>query len=71
MRLLTIISLIIYFTIASYAQISVTGKLLDAETENPIDFANISVSKSGETAPFTGTVTDADGNFTVSLSKGS
>lgn len=70
MRLLTIICLIIYFTIASYAQISVTGKLLDAETENPIDFANISVSKSGETAPFTGTVTDADGNFTISLSKG-
>ena len=46
----------------------VTGKVIDAGTKQPVDFANVSVMH-GETL-VTGTVTDATGNFTLDVKDG-
>lgn len=41
----------------------VTGKVVDRESGDIIDFANVVVTKQGNTTPVEGTVTDADGSF--------
>ena len=48
----------------------VTGKVIDFGTKQPIDFANVSVLKNGESTPLTGTITDATGAFTLELADG-
>lgn len=44
----------------------ITGKVIDAVTKVPVDYATISIFKAGSTSPFNGTVTDTKGNFIVS-----
>ncbi len=48
----------------------ITGKVIDAGTKQPVDFANVSVVKRGETAPAGGTITDASGAFSLELTDG-
>ena len=67
-RLFSIVALLA-FTISLFAA-QVTGKVIDAGTKQAIDFANVSVLKSGDTAPVTGTITDAAGAFTLELANG-
>ena len=43
----------------------ITGKVIDATTKIPVDFATISVFKIGATKPFNGISADQNGNFTV------
>lgn len=43
----------------------ITGKVIDAVTKQPVDYATVSVFKQGSTSPFNGIITDAKGNFTV------
>ncbi len=45
-----------------------TGKAIDFGTKKPIDFANVSVMQGDQLV--TGTITDADGNFTLDLKDG-
>ena len=53
----------------------VTGKVIDAGTKQPIDFANVSILKAdgegtnGESL-VTGTITDEKGNFTLDIKDG-
>ena len=47
------------------AQNNIHGRVLDANTRRPIDFANVSITKTGDTAPLTGTTTDEDGGFVL------
>jgi len=51
-----------------FAQISakVTGKIIDSVTKSPVDYATVSIYKSGFSSPFNGATTDPSGNFTLS-----
>ena len=55
--------------------VKVTGKVVDFSTKQPIDFANVSVTKpsavSGQTSEIvTGAITDEKGDFTIELKDG-
>ena len=67
-RLSSVISLLL-LTVGLFAA-QVTGKVVDFGTKQAIDFANVSVLKNGETAPLTGTITDATGAFALDLKDG-
>lgn len=43
----------------------ISGKVIDAVTKQPVDFATVSISKTGSTNPFDGASTDPKGNFTL------
>lgn len=43
----------------------VTGKVTDAVTKLPVDFATLSIYKQGSTSPFNGASTDPKGNFKI------
>ena len=43
----------------------ISGKVIDAVTKQPVDFATVSISKAGATSPFDGVSTDPKGNFTL------
>lgn len=43
----------------------ISGKVIDASSKLPVDFATISLFKPGSTSPFNGTSTDPKGNFTI------
>ncbi len=43
----------------------ITGKVLDADTKKPVDYATISIYKQGVSSPFNGSVTDPNGNFKI------
>jgi len=43
----------------------VTGKVTDAVTKLPIDYATVSIFKDGNPSPFNGVVSDPKGNFTI------
>ena len=49
----------------------VTGKVVDHESRQAIDFANVSIVLRGDTVPVNGTVTDMDGAFSIELEDGS
>lgn len=42
---------------------SISGKVIDAATKIPVDYATVSLFKQGSTSPFNGLVTDPKGNF--------
>jgi len=69
------IAVLLAFTLNTYAA-QVTGKVLDAGTKQPIDFANVSVVKGHIPAGqengdlVTGVVTDANGDFAIELKDG-
>jgi len=42
---------------------SISGKVIDAATKVPVDYATVSLFKQGSTSPFNGLVTDPKGNF--------
>jgi hypothetical protein len=44
----------------------IIGAVLDAESNLPVEFATVSLMKSGTTTPIDGTVCDAKGQFTIS-----
>ena len=43
----------------------ISGKVTDAATKQPVDFATVSVFKQGNTSPFNGSSTDPKGNFMI------
>jgi ferric enterobactin receptor len=43
----------------------ISGKVNDASNNTPVDYATISVFKTGSTSPFNGGVTDPKGNFKI------
>jgi ferric enterobactin receptor len=43
----------------------ISGKVIDAITKQPVDYATVSISKAGSTSPFDGVSTDPKGNFTL------
>ena len=67
-RIIYIVALLA-FSISTFAA-QVTGKVIDAGTKQPIDFANVSVLASEESAPVTGAITDSKGDFVLELKDG-
>ena len=53
---------------ASLMAAQLTGKAVDFGTKKPIDYANVSVMQGDQL--ITGTITDADGNFTIDVKDG-
>src|ERR1041385_1764359 len=43
----------------------ISGKVIDAVTKQPVDYATVSVFKAGNASPINGVVTDPKGNFTI------
>lgn len=43
----------------------ITGKVFDAVTKQPVDYATVSVFKDGNTSPINGVVTDLKGGFVI------
>ena len=67
-RIIYIVTLLA-FAISTFAA-QITGKVLDMGTKQPIDFANISVVKQGESTPIGGTITDETGAFAIEIPDG-
>jgi len=63
--LLTVILFLSVFTINARAQGKITGKVIDAGTKLPVDYATIGIYKQGGTSPINGTTTDPKGNFSI------
>ena len=43
----------------------ISGKVIDAVTKQPVDYATVSVFKAGSASPINGVVTDPKGNFAI------
>ncbi|MEO7216397.1 TonB-dependent receptor [Mucilaginibacter sp.] len=67
----TVLSLLFFllFSVNNYAQTAgkgkISGKVTDAVTKQPVDYATISVFKQGAASPFNGISTDAKGTFSI------
>lgn len=48
----------------------ITGKVTDAKTKAPVDYATITVFKQGSTSALNGSVTDTKGNFAIKMPAG-
>lgn len=65
---MVLLTLMLCLSTVAFAQISgkITGKVVDSLTRSPVDYATVSIYKSGISSPFNGTTTDPNGNFTLS-----
>ena len=68
-KLLTVLGLL-GMVLSVMAANPVKGKVVDHDTRQAIDFANVSVLLRGDSVPVTGTVTDANGAFSIELEDG-
>ena len=60
----------IFLLQAAFAQTnygSIEGKITDLATKEPLLFATVAVFKTGSETPITGTETDLDGNYSISM----
>lgn len=62
----SLVLFLLFSTLTLWAENSITGKVIDAGSRQPIDFANVSVSLVSDSVPLTGVVTDEDGSFFIS-----
>ena len=57
--------LFISFSFPTLASVSVKGKVIDANTQSPLDFVNVTVFKPGNSVPVASVVSNASGDFTL------
>jgi len=62
-----ILIIILCLSTSGFAQISgkINGKVIDSVTMSPVDYATVSIYKTGASSPFNGATTDSEGNFTI------
>ncbi|MBQ2541207.1 MAG: TonB-dependent receptor [Paludibacteraceae bacterium] len=65
MKRIASILIIVLTAMSIWAENVVTGKVIDKESGDIIDFANVVVTKQGSTTPVEGTVTDSEGMFRI------
>ncbi|MBP5260207.1 MAG: TonB-dependent receptor [Paludibacteraceae bacterium] len=70
MKRLLILLTALAATLALHAQGTVSGKVLDGSTQEPLEFATIIIYPEGSTQPAGGGMTDIDGQYTYSLPYG-
>jgi outer membrane receptor protein involved in Fe transport len=57
--------IISFITVKAQSNGKVSGRVVDAATKQPVEYATISIFKTGTASPFNGSVSDAKGNFTI------
>jgi outer membrane receptor protein involved in Fe transport len=57
--------LFLAFSLPSLAAVSIKGKVVDASTQSPLDFVNVTVFKTGNSIPVASVVSNASGDFTL------
>ena len=57
--------LFIAFSFPTLASVSIKGKVIDASTQSPLDFVNVTVFKPGNSVPVASVVSNASGDFTL------
>jgi outer membrane receptor protein involved in Fe transport len=67
MKYCCILVISLLFSLKVYAQSkgTISGKITDADTKQPVDYATISVYKTGSTSPFNGASSDVKGSFKI------
>jgi ferric enterobactin receptor len=71
MRKIWILFFLIIFSLGVNAQNNaddkgkISGKVIDATTKEPVDYATVSIFKPGSASPFNGASTDPKGNFKI------
>ena len=70
MKRITLILCLVAISLMTWAANALTGNVIDNGTKQPIDFANVSVTRSGESTPIGGTITDTNGHFSIELADG-
>jgi len=68
--LLTISTILIPLHFAFAQSFTIKGKILDAESSKPLEFANIALLNPVDSALITGNMTDLEGKFTVEVPAG-
>lgn len=68
--LLSILSLILFSNIAISQEVKVTGKVLDKDVNQPLEYATIAFFSKKENKIITGGITDTQGNFNVAVPVG-
>ncbi len=56
---------LLMFSLSTFAVQTIKGKIVDANTQSPLDFVNVALFKQETNAPTTGVVTDDKGNFVL------
>jgi len=57
--------LFLFFTIQLIAASGINGKIIDADTQTPLDFVNVALFKQGSDIPAAGVITNKDGIFNI------
>jgi ferric enterobactin receptor len=57
--------IISFITVKAQSNGKVSGRVVDAATKQPVEYATISIFKTGTASPFNGSVSDAKGDFTI------
>lgn len=69
----TFLFILISLSNQAYSQIpqgyNITGKVIDAKSATPIEFATIAIYKVNDSVPITGNVADFEGNFNVPIQR--
>src|SRR5665647_1320098 len=58
-------ALFLFISLPVLSAVSVKGKVIDANTQSPLDFVNVTVFKPGNSIPVASVVSNASGNFTL------
>jgi len=58
-------ALLLFISLPALSAVSVKGKVIDANTQSPLDFVNVTVFKPGNSIPVASVVSNASGNFTL------
>src|SRR3954469_15218528 len=70
-RKLLLVIFFIFHVLSSFAQESdnigglISGRVIDSASRSPLEYATITLTKTGDTKPLNGTTTDPAGHFTV------
>jgi len=58
-------ALFLFISLPVLSAVSVKGKVIDANTQSPLDFVNVTVFKPGNSIPVASVVSNASGDFTL------
>jgi outer membrane receptor protein involved in Fe transport len=53
------------FLAQAQTELAIIGKVVDAESKEPVEFATVAVKKTGDNSPITGVTTGMDGSFLI------
>ena len=57
--------LFLFLSLPAFSAVSIKGKVIDANTQSPLDFVNITVFKQGNSIPVASVVSNTTGDFTL------